>query len=90
MDAIGVPPSFGRPFDSAASEAAPLRVTSRGDFRTAVTLKGRLETRTYKEPSAIVVAGFQPAIIAFRVGMSLEASRGFAEVRCAAAGTAII
>ena len=28
----------------------------------------------YKEPSAIVVAGFQPAIIAFRVGMSLGAS----------------
>ena len=28
----------------------------------------------YKGPGAIVVAGFQPAIVVFRVGMSLKAS----------------
>ena len=42
-------------------------------FMIIVGLKGRLEASPYKGPSAIVVAGFQPAIIAFRVGMSLEA-----------------
>ena len=47
-----------------------------GRFLLVVGLKGRLEARPYKEPNAIVVAGFQPAIIAFRVGMSLEANSG--------------
>ena len=41
-------------------------------FLIVVTLMGRLEARPYKEPSAIVVAGFQPAVIALRLGMSLE------------------
>ena len=48
-------------------------MTARNDIRAAVTLKSRLEARPYKELSAIVAAGFQPAIVAFRVGMSLEA-----------------
>ena len=40
----------------------------------AMSLKGRLEAYPHKESSAIVVASFQLAMIAFRVGMSLEAS----------------
>ena len=42
---------------------------------TAVALKGRLEARLYKESSAIVAASFQLAMIASRVGMSLQAAQ---------------
>ena len=37
-------------------------------------LKGKLEARPYKEPSAFVVASFQLAPLSFRVSVSLGTS----------------
>ena len=59
-------------------------MTTWGDFRAVVTLNGRRDARPYKEPIALVVAGFQPAILASKDSMSLgasEASCGSPEVR---------
>ena len=68
-------------------------MTTRGDFRAAVTLNGTLEACRYKGARFFVAASFQLAMIAIRVGMSLEASGascGSPEVRYDATGMAII
>ena len=54
-------------------------MTARGDFRAVVTLNGRRDARPYKEPIALVVAGFQPAIPASKNSMSSEVDEGLGQ-----------